>query len=282
MFTKVMQENTARSKEKIIIIAACIYLACRLEGYPRLLEEISSWCFVPVDEVTRMQSKLSRRLEITCPMIMPKDLVNRFVSYIPTWPTNFTPTRMALDICQSIEQYELFSSMTPQQIAAGVILWVALLQRIANMDLERLCYISYISMAQLKAFYQMSHKMIANLVPQDLIYACEDMSKYPVVLEKCCQPGTSILKSYLDEKKVEEAVGAVEPEINPESSQVSILPTTHRLTPAVFTSKSTSNMLRKRKTISLTPSPKTIKEEDKADHEVNDNQKLAKQARLEG
>lgn len=260
-----MQENIARSKEKTVLVAACIYLACRLEGYPRLLEEVSAWCFVSIDELMKMQSKIARKLELTCPIISAKDLVNRFVFQLGSWPHSYSYIRKALDVCQSIEEYELYPSLPPQQIAAGVIVWIALLEDFAQIDIQRLCEVSHISMNQLKAFYQLSHKMIANLVPVDLLDKCQHMTSYPMTLDKCLRSGTTVLKSNRDGM---EAIAVKAEPVQDTITTPKSASSVSNATTTMLSNNSLTSKIRKRKTISTnevlasTSSPVAIKEEE--------------------
>lgn len=72
-------ENSSQAKRIEHLAAAVISLACRLEGYPRTLQEISRVTNLDVSTISRIQTILARDLQIVTGRVAAQDLVSRIV-----------------------------------------------------------------------------------------------------------------------------------------------------------------------------------------------------------
>lgn len=72
-------ENSSQAKTIELLAAAVISLACRLEGYPRTLQEISQATRLDVCTISRVQTILARDLQIVTGIVAPQDLIARIV-----------------------------------------------------------------------------------------------------------------------------------------------------------------------------------------------------------
>lgn len=72
-------ENSSQAKTIELLAAAVISLACRLEGYPRTLQEISQATRLDVVIISRVQVILARDLQIVTGLVAPQDLIARIV-----------------------------------------------------------------------------------------------------------------------------------------------------------------------------------------------------------
>lgn len=72
-------ENSSQAKTIELLAAAVISLACRLEGYPRTLQEISQATRLDVVIISRVQIILARDLQIVTGLVAPQDLIARIV-----------------------------------------------------------------------------------------------------------------------------------------------------------------------------------------------------------
>lgn len=72
-------ENSSQAKTIELLAAAVISLACRLEGYPRTLQEISQATRLDVVIISRVQIILARDLQIVTGIVAPQDLIARIV-----------------------------------------------------------------------------------------------------------------------------------------------------------------------------------------------------------
>jgi Transcription factor TFIIB repeat len=75
-----MEEEYAKLKRNEILAAAVISLACRLEGYPRTLQEISNATNLDIHSISKAQTAIARDLKISTGRVSPQDLVGRIIS----------------------------------------------------------------------------------------------------------------------------------------------------------------------------------------------------------
>lgn len=75
-----MEEEYAKLKRNEILAAAVISLACRLEGYPRTLQEISNATNLDIHVISKAQTAIARDLKISTGRVSPQDLVGRIIS----------------------------------------------------------------------------------------------------------------------------------------------------------------------------------------------------------
>ena len=77
--SRAVMEGSTQAKRVESLAAAVISLACRLEGYPRTLQEISNATQLDVHTINRVQSTLARELCIMTGRVTPQDLIARIV-----------------------------------------------------------------------------------------------------------------------------------------------------------------------------------------------------------
>lgn len=105
-------EDFAKFKGTEILAAAVISLACRLEGYPRTLLEISNATNLDIPSISRTQNTIAKDLKISTGRVSPQDLVGRIISnplIRMTDPVTIqyakVPYRRVLLLCQNIYVY---------------------------------------------------------------------------------------------------------------------------------------------------------------------------------
>ncbi len=67
-------------RDKMVISGAAIYLACKVHGFPRTLDEVASVAAIDKSLLGRTQDTMSKLLELHTQVIHPSDLVPRFMS----------------------------------------------------------------------------------------------------------------------------------------------------------------------------------------------------------
>ena len=77
--SRAIMENSSQAKTIELLAAAVISLACRLEGYPRTLQEISQATRLDVVTISKVQKNLARDLQIVTGIVAPQDLIARIV-----------------------------------------------------------------------------------------------------------------------------------------------------------------------------------------------------------
>jgi len=162
IFTRVVVERVIVFRSKEVIVAACIYIAARVEHYPRTLDEIGAATNIATKEITKIQKVIISKLNIILCRLHPEHLLNRFCSRMQcTYQVNV----MSKDICSNLLKYELLESIPPQVVISGVILLsMALLD--ASIDVSRLLSIALINLSSLKLIVKQLMKLLKVILPE--------------------------------------------------------------------------------------------------------------------
>lgn len=137
------------------MIAACIYIACRMQGYPRTLDEISKNADCDMGTVNKMQKSIVQKLQLQIGRLRPIHLVNRIATRMKC---AYQICVYAEEICKILAQRELLENLPPQQVAASVIFIVSLLLYDGNqynhhIDVNKLCEASLVTLSSIKMTY---------------------------------------------------------------------------------------------------------------------------------
>lgn len=147
------------SKSKEPIIAACVYLACRIENYPRTLDEVHFATGVDVKLISRMQREIAQKLQLKINRLLPQHLVNRFATRVfCSHPVSV----LAQEICQNLSKHNLLESVAPQVVAAGTLVAAALLEG-QVLDVTLLTEVALVSLAAVKNIYKDLHPMLGMM-----------------------------------------------------------------------------------------------------------------------
>jgi transcription initiation factor TFIIIB Brf1 subunit/transcription initiation factor TFIIB len=163
IFTRSILNRAVTSKSKDPIAAACVYLACRMENYPRTLDEVSFGTGVDARQVNKMQQAIARRLQLSIGRLRPYHLVNRFAAKVGC---PHEGSALALAVCQALVRLELLETQAPQVLAAGSLVLACLLERVA-LDLDELSRASLVATTSIKSVYRHMHQLVATVVPVD-------------------------------------------------------------------------------------------------------------------
>ena len=112
-----------RSTDKYPLVAAAIYMACRIEVFPMWVDYLSVVSNIPSEEIIRVFQSLQSAFGINPPIMSPEHFVIRFVSQLKLNPKY---VHEAQNICKYISKNELISGRPPQVIAVTVIILVML------------------------------------------------------------------------------------------------------------------------------------------------------------
>jgi len=162
IFTRVVVERVTVFRNKEVIVAACIYIAARVENYPRTLDEIGAATNIATKEITRIQKLIISKLNIILCRLHPEHLLNRFSSRMQC---NYQVNVISKEICSNLLRYELLESIPPQIVISGVIvLSMALLE--ASIDVTRLLSIALINLSSLKLIVKQLLKLLKVILPE--------------------------------------------------------------------------------------------------------------------
>lgn len=210
MFTKTIMGRLLISKSKDPIIAACVYLACRMENYPRTLDEVSLATGVDVKQVSKMQQVIARKLQLSIGRLRPQHLVNRFATRVNC---PHSATSLAVETCQNITRLELFETLPPQLVAAGSLVAAALIEGV-SIDMELLTSVTLVSLLAIKSVYRQLLPVLpmvtvttldpatapaAHHTPTTQSVECGNkfrtarVKTLPLILDKCIQDGKLVV-----------------------------------------------------------------------------------------
>eukprot|EP01031_Cornospumella_fuschlensis_P038314 gene38314-46560_t len=135
LFQQVLLQNVVRTRQKDCVAAACVYLACRSSGYPRLLDEVAHLTHTDLSTITKYQATIQRHLQeeagaqdgasgTSVGRITPLDLVNRFC-----WKVGVAGSELHCvhSVVGSLMHFEVFDGLPPQYVVAVSIVWVRVL-----------------------------------------------------------------------------------------------------------------------------------------------------------
>mmetsp|Transcript_47362 Transcript_47362/g.82698 ORF Transcript_47362/g.82698 Transcript_47362/m.82698 type:complete len:397 (-) Transcript_47362:84-1274(-) len=203
VFTNTILGRVVQSKSKDPIIAACVYLACRMENYPRTLDEVSFATGVDVKLISKMQQVIARSLKLSIGRLRPQHLVNRFATRVGCV---HAVTVRALEMCQRLTQHELLETVAPQVVAAGALVLAALTEG-ERLDVALLTSVALVSLAAVKTVYR-SLFPVASLVvigsqasPAERARLLCRLKELPVALDKLIVDGKLIVKAHPQDSK---------------------------------------------------------------------------------
>jgi hypothetical protein len=196
VFTNTILGHVLVSKSKDPIIAACVYLACRIENYPRTLDEVSFATGVDVKLISKMQQTIARQLQLSIGRLRPQHLVNRFATRVRCiHPVSV----LAQEICQNLTLHELLETAAPQVVAAGSLVVAALMEN-QSMDITLLTSVALVSLAAVKAIYLSLYPLLATVIasprinPAGRALLLARVKNLPKALDKSIQQGKLVVK----------------------------------------------------------------------------------------
>lgn len=179
---RVSEHKTFRGLNRDGVIAASVYVACRIHNCPRTAKEIASIFSLDITSATRgCKNALVIINEIESDMtnsdktIFCKTTPNLFIErYCSKLSMNAELTQLCLFVAARIEKNQLIPENTPHSIAAGIVYFIAqtCALNISKRDVNRVSEISEVTIN--KCFKKLDAHMEA-LVPKSVI------SKYVTV-----------------------------------------------------------------------------------------------------
>lgn len=172
IFQQVLQDTVVRTARKDVLGAACIYLACRAEGYPRLLDEVAEASSTDLHLLTRFQSLVVKRTSLVVGRMTAADLINRFARRLH-WA--HAQVQMACEMARLCVAYELYEAYPPQAVAAAVLIWIRLLTTcqpsappLTKEEVKTVLQACYAPMETAYTVYKLMRPSIAIVLPEGL------------------------------------------------------------------------------------------------------------------
>lgn len=129
---RISEQKTFRGLNRDGIIAASIYIACRIHNYPRTAKEIASIFHLDSTSATKgckNATTILNQIETESPeedktvlhTTSPMDFIQRFCSRLSF---NEELTKVAQFVCIQVERRKIIPENTPHSVAAGIIYYI--------------------------------------------------------------------------------------------------------------------------------------------------------------
>lgn len=131
--TQISEKQTFRGSNRDGIIAASIYIACRIENYPRTAEEIAHIFYLDRTSATKgcknamciineIEQSKPMQTQLKYSTTSPYSFMERFCSQLNM---NTELTKLAQFIAIQIEKKNMIPENTPKSIAAGIVYFMS-------------------------------------------------------------------------------------------------------------------------------------------------------------
>ena len=172
----VTEKKTFRGLNRDGIIAASIYIACRINQNPRTAKEIAQMFNLDVTSATRgcknatliineLESNMVNTDKTSLCKTKPESFINRYCSKLNI---NQELTKLCLFISIKIYKNNIIPENTPHAIAAGIIYFISHLCNL-NISKQQINNVSDISEVTINKCFKKLQKKINELVPQKLL-----------------------------------------------------------------------------------------------------------------
>lgn len=169
-------EMTFRGDNRDGILAASIYIACKIHNYPRTAKEIATIFHLDVTAATKgcknavliindIEKDLHNTEKTAYCKIKPEAFIERYCSKLSI---NAELTKLCQFIAIKIEKNGMIPENTPQSIAAGVVYFIIQLCKL-NVSKKDVKNISEISEVTINKCYKKIEKLKGDLIPESLL-----------------------------------------------------------------------------------------------------------------
>ena len=165
-------EHTFRGDNKDGIIAASIYISCRINNYPRTAKELATIFHLDATSATQgcknaqsiineLEKNMDNKDKTSFCKTKPEAFIERYCSKLNI---NSELTKLAQFIAIKIEKLNMMPENTPHSIAAGVVYFIAQLCKI-NVSKRDVKSISEISEVTINKVHKKLEKLQDELIP---------------------------------------------------------------------------------------------------------------------
>lgn len=169
-------DQTFRGDNKDGIIAASIYISCRINNYPRTAKELAAIFHLDVTSAThgcknaqlilnQLEKDMDNKEKTSFCKTKPEAFIERYCSKLNI---NTELTKLCQFIAIKIEKNNLMPENTPHSIAAGVVYFISQLCKL-NVSKKDVKNVSEISEVTINKCYKKLEKMTEDLVPSIIL-----------------------------------------------------------------------------------------------------------------
>ena len=173
---KISEAKTFRGCNRDGIIAATIYISCRINDYPRTAKEIATMFHLDNTSATRgcknassiineIEHSMANEDKTLFTKTTPSSFIDRYCSKLGI---NNELTMVSKFVARIIETKDLIPENTPHSIAAGIIYYVA---QICNLNIckRKINIVSEISEVTINKCYKKLEQLNMDLIPKKII-----------------------------------------------------------------------------------------------------------------
>ena len=182
-------EQTFRGDNKDGLIAASIYISCRINNYPRTAKELATIFHLDVTSATQgcknaqliindLEKDMENKDKTAFCKTKPESFIERYCSRLNI---NTELTKLCHFIAIKIEKLNLMPENTPHSIAAGVVYFIAQMCKL-NVSKKDVKNISEISEVTINKCFKKLEKKTEELIPEVIL------KKYGIVIESEIKP----------------------------------------------------------------------------------------------
>jgi transcription initiation factor TFIIB len=125
IYRKAVERGLVRGRSIESVVAAAVYVACRLKHFPRTLDEIAYYTKANRKEIARCYRLLVRELQIKVPLANPIDYISRMASLLDL---SGKVMKTAAEILQKAREKAITAGKDPAGLAAAAIYIATLLE----------------------------------------------------------------------------------------------------------------------------------------------------------
>jgi len=125
VYKQVLKSGLVKGRSVEAIIAACLHMACRMQGMPRSLDEISQYTRAPRKEIARCFRLIARELKIKLPLSDPRQYVPKIVEQLKL-PGDIA--KEAIRVLEEAKNKGLTAGKDPAGLAAAAVYIASLLK----------------------------------------------------------------------------------------------------------------------------------------------------------
>ncbi len=173
---KISEAKTFRGCNRDGIIAATIYISCRINNFPRSAKEIATIFFLDHTSATKgcknattiineLEHSLSNNDKTLFSKTTPSSFIERYCSKLGI---NNELTKVCKFIALIIEKHELIPENTPHSIAAGIVYYTA---QICNLNIckKKVSIVSEISEVTINKCFKKLEQLNMELIPKQIL-----------------------------------------------------------------------------------------------------------------
>jgi transcription initiation factor TFIIB len=173
---KISEAKTFRGCNRDGIIAATIYISCRINNYPRSAKEIASIFFLDHTSATKgcknattiineLEHSFSNDDKTLFSKTTPSSFIERYCSKLGI---NAELTKVCKFISLIIEKRDLIPENTPHSIAAGIVYYIGQLCNL-NICKKKVSIVSEISEVTINKCFKKLEQLNIDLIPKQIL-----------------------------------------------------------------------------------------------------------------